>query len=76
MNNSINETIVNTSVNRSGLECCTKAVHDASKKTHIVLPTCPTLWVKKKVCTEEIKNTCAQVSAKCKVSVENERVAI
>ena len=34
MNTSINETIVNTSVNRSGLECCTKVVHDASKKTH------------------------------------------
>ena len=55
MNNSINETIVNTSVNRSGLACYTKVVHDASKKTHIVLPTCATLWVKKKVCTDAIK---------------------
>ena len=47
MNNSINETIVNTSVNRSGLACYTKVVHDASKKTHIVLPTCATLGEEK-----------------------------
>ena len=75
MNNSINETIVNTSVNKSGLACCTKVVHDASKKQHIVLPMCPTLRVKKKFVLMKLK-TCAQVSAKCKVSVENERVAI
>ena len=47
MNNSINETIVNTSVNRSGLVCYTKVVHDASKKTYSATNMCNTLGEEK-----------------------------
>ena len=63
-------------VNRSGLTRCTKEVHDAFRQRDIVLPMCPKLPLRKIVCTDEIKNTCAQVSTKLKVSVEIVRVAV
>ena len=76
MNNSISETILNTSVNRSGLTRCTKEVHDVFQQTDSALPMRPKLRVKKNVCTDEIKNTCAQVSTKCEVLLEIARVAV
>ena len=76
MNNSISGIILNTSVNRSGLAHYTKKVHDSPQETDSVLQMFPKFHMKKKVCTGEIKNTCAQVSTKCEVSVENERVAV
>ena len=55
VNNSLNEGILNTSVTRYGLTRSTKEVHDASQQTDYVLPMCPKLHVKKKVCADEIK---------------------
>jgi len=61
-NNSASKTLLNTSTNRSGLARVSKPSSDTASQTDAVLLDQP------KLCTDESKSMCAQVSTKCEVS--------
>ena len=67
---------INQSHNRSGLTRSTKQTCDVSVQTDPVIIDKPKLRIKERVCTEDIKMTCANLSSICGLSVENSRLAV
>ena len=66
----ISNSTINQSDDRSGLVQSTKSVTTAGVQMEQVKPEKPKLKVKRKICTDQIKTTCANVSSVCEVSVE------
>ena len=66
----ISNSTINQSDDRSGLVQSTKSVTTAGVQMEQVQPEKPKLKVKRKICTDQIKTTCANVSSVCEVSVE------
>ena len=64
------------SLNRSGLACQTSPSQDIGVQTDLSCPDRPKLRVVKKQATQEIKSTCATVSAVCGLSTENARKCV
>ena len=64
------------SMNRPGVVRVAKGANEAGVQTVPVVPDRPQIRVKAKVCTEQIKATCANVSAVCGISVELARLAV
>ena len=74
MNSStISNATIDQSANRSGLVRSTKSVTTVGVQTEPVKPDKPKLRVKRKICADKIKATCANVSSACGVSVEMSR---
>ena len=71
----INESNLNQSRNRSGLTRIKKQTCEVSVQTDHVIISKPNLHIKERVCTEDIKTTCANSSSICGLSVENLRLA-
>ena len=61
----INENDINQSHNRSGLTCITKQTREVSVQTDPVIISKPKQCIKERVCTEDIKTTCANLSSIC-----------
>ena len=66
----ISNSTINQSDDRSGLVQSTKSVTTVGVQMEQVKPEKPKLKVKRKICTDQIKTTCANVSSVCEVSVE------
>ena len=66
----ISNSTTNQSANRSGLVQSTKSVTTVGVQTEPVKPDKPKLRVKRKICTDKIKATCANASSACGVSVK------
>ena len=66
----ISNSTINQSANRSGLVQSTKSVTTVGVQTEPVKPDKPKLRVKRKICTDKIKATCANASSACGVSVK------
>ena len=67
---------IDQSINRSGLVWSTKSITTVGVQTELVKPDKPKLRVKRKICTDRIKATCANISSVCEVSVEMSRQAV
>ena len=66
----ISNSTINQSDDRSGLVQSTKSVTTVGVQMEQVKPEKPKLRVKRNICTDQIKATCANVSSVCEVSVE------
>ena len=66
----ISNSTINQSDDRSGLVQSTKSVTTVGVQMEQVKSEKPKLRVKRKICTDQIKATCANVSSVCEVSVE------
>ena len=66
---------MNTTLNRSGRVRSTKKSSDISTQTDHKF-NAPQIRINSKVCTDQVKSTCASVSTKCEVSVEVARLAV
>ena len=71
-----NDPSLEQSMDLSGLVRVAKGVYEAGVQTVPVVPDRPQIRVKTKVCTEQIKATCANVSSVCGISVELARLAV
>ena len=76
LNSTFNEKNCNQSLNRSGLALITTPVNETSTQTDDVIFCRPKLHINERVCSEEIKATCANLSSVCGMSVENSRLAV
>ena len=72
----ISNSTINQSANRSGLVRSTKSVTTVGVQIETVKPDKPKLRVKRKICTDKIKATFANVSSVCGVSVEMSQQAV
>ena len=75
LSSTFDENILNTSLNRSGRVCSTKKSSDATTQTDHKF-NAPKIQINSKVCTDQVKSTCASASTKCEVSVEVARLAV
>ena len=75
LNSTFDENTLNTSLSRSGRVCSTKKSSDISAQTDHKF-NAPKIRINSKVCTDQVKSTCASVSTKCEVSVEVARLAV
>ena len=66
----------NQSQNRSGLVRLSVSTNEMSTQTDVVPVDRPKIQVKSKICTDEIKATCASVSAVSNLSAEMARLAV
>ena len=66
----------NQSQNQSGLVRLSVPTNEMSTQTDEVPVDCPKIRVKAKICTDEIKATCACVSAVCNLSAEMGQLAV
>ena len=72
LNSTMNaDSSLNVSSNRSGLVCLKPVGVDIGIQTHLAVPDRPRLRIKKRICTDEIKSTCAMLSSTCGVSCRN-----
>ena len=72
----ISNSTTNQSANRSGLVQSTKSVTTVDVQTEPVKPDKLKLRVKRKICTDKIKATCANASSVCGVSVKMSQQAV
>ena len=72
----ISNSTIDQSADRSGLVRSTKSVTTVGVQTETVTPDKPKLPLKRKICTDKIKATCANVSSVCGVSVEMSRQVV
>ena len=72
----ISNSTIDQSANQSGLVRSTKSVTTMGVETELIKPDKPKLKVKRKICTDKIKATCANVSSVCGVSVEMSQQAV
>ena len=75
LNSTFDENTLNTSLNRSGRVHNTKKLSDISTQTDHKFNV-PKIRINSKVCTDQVKSTCASVSTKCEVSVKVARLAV
>lgn len=67
---------LNVSVNRSGMVRAAPSINEASIQTDPVNVEHVRLRVNQRICTDEVKNTCAILSSTCGISVETARKAV
>ena len=72
----ISNSTINQSTNRSGLVRSTKSLTTVGVQIEPVKPDKSKLRVKRKICTDKIKATCANVSSVCGVFVEMSQQAV
>lgn len=65
----------NTSLNRSGRSRSTRQKVDKGVQTDLKFDL-PKIRVNTKICTDQVKSTCASVSTKCEMSIETVRLAV
>jgi hypothetical protein len=67
---------LNVSVNRSGVSRWAPSVNEVASQTDEVNLERPRLRINQRVCTDQIKNTCVQLSSTCGVSTETARKCV
>ena len=67
---------LNVSINRSGIVRVAPSINEASIQTDPVNVERVRLRVNQRICTDEVKNTCAILSSKCGISAETARKVV
>ena len=74
--NSLIDTSINISINRSGHACIIQTGVNMAVQTEPSIQNCPNICVNKRDAISKTRSACAQISSKCGVSVETSQKAI